>query len=359
MDLNAYMEQGIISIAGTLSEFYLSNETGIDFLTFFIPALEKSTARRNELESQGHHIPPFLIASISSRCNLHCAGCYARAEGMCGNSHKDELYLDDWNRVFDEASSLGISFILLAGGEPLMRRDIIELAAGYPNMLFPIFTNGTLIDDNYLNLFIEHRNLIPVFSIEGSAEQTDTRRGKGVSQSIETTMNKLIDKGILSAASVTVTGENLKEVVTEEFLIGLHNNGCGAVFFVEYVPAEQGTEQLVLSEDESEWLRSQIEKLKNKFKDMSIFAFPGDEKFMGGCLSAGRGFFHINPSGGAEACPFSPHSQWTVKDHTILEILESSFFKEIQVLSKLGVENHVGGCTLFNYDKEVRQLLTV
>ena len=241
----------------------------------------------------------------------------------------------------------------------MIRRDIIELATEFPNMLFPIFTNGTLIDDTYLNLLNEHRNLIPVFSIEGSAELTDTRRGKGVSQSIGTAMHKLINKGILFAASVTVTGENLHEVVTEEFLEGLHNNGCGAVFYVEYVPAEQGTEHLILSDSESEWLRSQIDMLKHKHKDMSVFAFPGDEKFMGGCLSAGRGFFHINPSGGAEACPFSPHSKWTVKDHTILEILESSFFKEIQELSRLGTENHVGGCTLFNFDKEVQQLLTV
>ena len=96
MDLNAYMEQGIVSIAGTLSQFYLSNEQGIEFLTSFIPALEKSVEIRSEYERAGHHIPPFLIASISSRCNLHCAGCYARAEGLCGNNHKDEMDLGDW-----------------------------------------------------------------------------------------------------------------------------------------------------------------------------------------------------------------------------------------------------------------------
>ena len=358
MDLNAYMEQGIISIAGTLSRFYLSNEEGMSFLTAFVPALEQSTAKRNEYERKGHHIPPFLIASISSHCNLHCAGCYARAEGMCGNSCNSELSIEDWKKVFIEASDLGVSFILLAGGEPMMRREIIELASKFDNILFPIFTNGTMLDENYLNLLKNYRNLIPVFSIEGSAEQTDLRRGSGVSRNIEEAMIELNNNGVLFATSVTVTSENLHGVVTEEFLSDLRARGCGAVFFVEYIPAEQGTEKLVLSEGESEWLRTQIDILKIKLEDMNVFAFPGDEKFMGGCLSAGRGFFHINPSGGAEPCPFSPHSQWNVKDHSILEILESDFFKQIQQISKLGIEQHVGGCTLFNYDEDVRRLLT-
>ena len=357
MNLNAYMEQGIISIAGTLSLFYLSNEEGINYLSSFVPALEKSTATRNEYEENGHHNPPFLIASISARCNLHCTGCYARAEGMCGNIHSDELSRDDWKKVFNEASDLGVSFILLAGGEPLLRRDVIELASEFENILFPIFTNGTMLDEDYLRLFKTKRNLIPVFSIEGSTEQTDIRRGKGVSKSIENAMIELKYSGILFAASVTVTNENLHKVISNEFLKALREKGCGAVFYVEYVPAEQGTESLTLSDSESEWLRSQIDVFKNTFKDMSVFAFPGDEKFMGGCLSAGRGFFHINPSGGAEACPFSPHSQWNVKDHSILEILESDFFKKIQQISKLGIEQHVGGCTLFNYDEDVRSLL--
>lgn len=358
MNLNEYMEQGISSIASALAKFYLTNSEGSKFLLSLVSSLENSAKMRENYEKSGHHIPPFLIASIASQCNLRCAGCYARADGMCAEGHAEkELRSAEWNRVFSEASDLGISFILLAGGEPLLRREIVKLAADYSNIVFPIFTNGTLLDEDYLNLFEKHRNLIPVFSIEGEAAQTDLRRGEGVSKNIENAMKRLLNRGILFAASITVTNENLHMVVSESFLSELRKLGCGAVFFVEYVPAEKGTEKLILSDLETEWLNEQITKFKAEFLDMSVFAFPGDEKYMGGCLAAGRGFFHISPFGSAEACPFSPYSHQNMKDHSILEVLESSFFQEVREISKDGANRHMGGCTLFNHEDEVRKLL--
>ena len=64
-----------------------------------------------------------------------------------------QLTSEEWLRIFSEADDLGISFILLVGGEPLLRRDIIEAAGKRRNILFPIFTNGTFMDDRYLALF--------------------------------------------------------------------------------------------------------------------------------------------------------------------------------------------------------------
>lgn len=358
MDLNTYIEQGISSIAATLSNYYLADSTGSDFLLSIIPSLQTSAEKRREFEERGQHIPPFLIASIASQCNLRCAGCYARAGGICGESQTEkELKSDEWKKILTEASELGVSFVLLAGGEPLLRRDIISMAALFPNMIFPIFTNGVLLDGAYLDLFKKHRNLIPVFSIEGDTAETDLRRGKGVAKIIENAMKELTDRGILFAASVTVTNRNLKAVATGKFLADLRIKGCGAVFFVEYVPAEKGTEALVLSDDEAELLNEKVKSLKAEFNDMSVFAFPGDEKYMGGCLAAGRGFFHINPFGGAEACPFSPHSKMNIRENTMLEILESNFFSEIREIGKAGSNQHIGGCTLFNHEKEILRLL--
>lgn len=358
MELNEYMQQGIGSIAATLSNFYLADEKGREFLLSFAAELQNSAQIRTEYEKSGRHIPPFLIASIASQCNLHCAGCYARADGMCAESHaKNEMSADDWKRVFKEASELGVSFILLAGGEPLLRREIIKIAADFSNILFPIFTNGTLLDEHYLDLLDKRRNLVPVFSIEGDSLQTDLRRGCGVSSSVENAMNRLSERGVLFAASVTVTTENLNLVVTDSFISQLRAGGCGAVFFVEYVPAEKGTENLVLSNVQADWLNEQTAVFKANYTDMSIFAFPGDEKYMGGCLAAGRGFFHISPFGSAEACPFSPYSKMNLKDSSILEILESPFFQEIREISKKGTKSHSGGCTLFSYESDVKQLL--
>ena len=49
-----------------------------------------------------------------------------------------------WDDIFDQAEKLGISFILLAGGEPLMRRDVVEFAGRHKKVIFPVFTNGTI-----------------------------------------------------------------------------------------------------------------------------------------------------------------------------------------------------------------------
>jgi len=121
-----------------------------------------------------------LIASITSKCNLHCAGCYSRCNHATLDSEPvSQLTSEEWLRIFSEADDLGISFILFAGGEPMLRRDIIEAAGERQNILFPIFTNGTFIDDRYLTLFDHCRNLIPIMSIEGNREVTDARRGEG------------------------------------------------------------------------------------------------------------------------------------------------------------------------------------
>lgn len=354
MELNSYMEQGIQSISGTVSAFYLNNVKGVKFLATFLPALAKGSRLRKSSEKNGLHVPPFLIASIASQCNLHCAGCYARADGMCSEHLTEEMKTEDWRRVFDEAEELGVSFILLAGGEPLLKRDIIEIAAEHKGIMFPVFTNAMLINDDYLKLFDEKRNLIPVISVEGSDEQTDLRRGSGVAEKIKSVMAELKKRGILFAVSVTVTNENLHTAVSEEYLSELRQKGCGVVFYVDYVPAQKGTENLVLTYDDLEWLNDETQRVKKAFKDMTILSFPGDEEYMEGCLAAARGFFHINPNGGAEPCPFSPFSVLNLKRNSIKEVLESEFFEKVRCISKNSKE-HNGGCTLFMHEEEVKK----
>lgn len=116
---------------------------------------------------------------------------------------------------------MGISFILLAGGEPMLRRDIIEAAGKKQNIMFPIFTNGTFMDERYFELFDRRRNLLPVMSIEGEREITDARRGKGIYDRLVANMEELDHRELIFGASVTVTTENIREVTSEDFLKSL------------------------------------------------------------------------------------------------------------------------------------------
>ena len=211
----------------------------------FARASKEASARRHALEEQGEHIPPFLIASITSRCNLHCEGCYSRCSHATADTEPvRQLSGAEWARIFEEADGLGVSFILLAGGEPMIRRDVLEAAGKIPGILFPVFTNGTCMDEAVFRLLDRCRNLVPVMSIEGGKQTTDARRGEGVYDLVTANMDELSRRGLIFGASVTVTTRNLAEVTSDAFLRQLSDRGCKAVFFVEFVPMDEGSEAL-------------------------------------------------------------------------------------------------------------------
>lgn len=361
-NLNSFMDGGIKNITGIAKNFYLGDLKGQAFIIKLIASVKKSSDLRKKHEKNETHIPPFLIASITSDCNLFCTGCYSRANGACSNinenSENKEMTGEEWSRIFKEASDIGVSFILLAGGEPFMRPEIIMEAANYKNMVFPIFTNGTLINEVHIEFFDKNRNMIPVLSIEGDAIRTDDRRGKGVADKVWEVAEQLKSRNILYGTSITVTSENRKKVLEQQFITGIKEMGCGLVFFVEYVPIEKGTENLMLSEDDLKELQHDLNLLRtdNKNKGIILLSFPGDEEAMGGCLAAGRGFFHINSGGEAEPCPFSPYSQMNLKENSLISVLKSRFFKDVREISAAGSESHKGGCTLFQYENEVKDI---
>lgn len=355
MDLNKYMERGIAELVKTAGRFYLSNPKGIAFLAGMASEVKKSADRRSEQEQRGVHVPPLIIASIASQCNLYCAGCYSRAAGACAENAAEDLSVGEWERIFNEASELGVTFVLLAGGEPLTRRDVIERAAAFKNMIFPVFTNGTMMDESYVRLFEQNRNLIPVFSMEGDRSITDARRGEGVHEAVQNVMRQFKKKKALFGASITVTRENMDAVADSGFVRGLQSDGCGLLFFVEYVPMEEGTEHLMLDDEDIKRMQDAVDKLKKEFGNMMIVSFPGDEEMMGGCLASGRGFFHINSTGGAEPCPFSPYSKQNLRTQTIEQVLRSDFFKDLRGVAAKA--EHHGGCTLFDNRLDVEVLL--
>ena len=306
-NLQDYLTKGVERVVSEALKATLKNPRESTFMLKFARASRAASKKRIESENNGEHIPPFLRASITSKCNLHCAGCYSRCNHATTDTEPvSQLTGEEWLRIFDEADELGISFILLAGGEPMLRRDIIEAAGKKQNILFPIFTNGTFIDEKYFALFDKCRNLVPIMSIEGNREITDNRRGSGIYDRLIKNMEELKKRGLIFGASVTVTTQNYKEVTSDEFLSSLSDRGCKAVIFVEYVPVTEESSELAPSDAEREYLMQQIQRLREERPEMVYISFPGDEKSSGGCVAAGRGFFHINSHGGAEPCPFSP-----------------------------------------------------
>ena len=99
-----------------------------------------------------------------------------------------------------------------------------------------------------------------------------------------------------------------------------------------------------------------IDDLRADYDDMVLLSFPGDELAMGGCMAAGREFFHINSHGGAEPCPFSPYSDVNVKNGSLREAMHSPLFTALRSGDIL-LDDHEGGCVLYEKRAQVEALL--
>lgn len=360
IDLAAYMSGSIRNIMAKAYRNVLPNPREAKFAFRMQRLFEKSEKRRRKvLEQEGLEVPPFLISSIATQCNLHCKGCYARSNGIAEDEEtvrKATLSPEQWREIFTEAAVMGINFSLLAGGEPMMRRDILEAVSEVEDMIFPIFTNGTLIGPAYIEFLRKRLNMVPIISIEGTAIGTDKRRGQGVFRRAMQSMELLKQEDLFFGTSITVTTENIIQVTSSDFIDQLRSYGCKIVFFIEYVPTEQGTEYLAFTDEHVRQMEDLLEERRLEYEDIIFLSFPGDEKALGGCLASGRGFFHIGPDGSAEPCPFSPFSDSNVAELGLRKALQSPLFRKIRAARALGWE-HTGGCTLFEHREEIEKMI--
>lgn len=89
--------------------------------------------------------PPALVSwNLTAACNLSCPHCYLGA----GRARRDELGTREALDLVDELATLGTEMLVLTGGEPLLRRDLYEIArrASDRGMLVVLGTNGVFLD---------------------------------------------------------------------------------------------------------------------------------------------------------------------------------------------------------------------
>jgi len=353
MKFRVPLENGIKDLFKNALRISLYRFSFFIFLLGFTIKQLKAIKLRKKKQKEGIIVPPFMIVSVTSRCNLNCVGCYSKINH---DPSKTEMTDSELISVLSQAEKLGTSISLLAGGEPLQRFDLLSVTRHFPNMLFPLFTNGMLIDKYLLKQIKKQPNVIPILSIEGSEDHTNKRRGNNVHQNAINVMDMLQDNKIFFGISFTVTNENISTITDYSYLDSLSRNGVKVFFYNEYVPFEPGTENLCLSKKERIVLENKLNILRSQFSALFI-SFPGDESQFGGCLSAGRGFFHVNPSGELEPCPFAPYSTDSLKDVPLAEALQSRFLKTIR-------DNHdslsedQGGCALWNNRQWVEEIVS-
>src|ERR671929_681649 len=89
--------------------------------------------------------PSTLIAELSYQCPLHCPYC-SNPVDIGHARYRPELDTEDWIRTFRQARRLGVLQLALTGGEPMLRRDLVELCAGASDagLYSSLITAGTL-----------------------------------------------------------------------------------------------------------------------------------------------------------------------------------------------------------------------
>lgn len=152
---------------------------------------------------------PVVVWNTTSKCNLKCIHCYANV------TSSDELRTDEANAFLDDLAGMKIPMLLFSGGEPLLRKDLYELASyiSSKGIMCSLSTNGTLIDEDVAQKIKESGISYAGVSIDGKAETNDNFRG--VNGAFDKAFQGLLNSknaGLMTGIRFTVTKYNLDDV---------------------------------------------------------------------------------------------------------------------------------------------------
>lgn len=266
--------------------------------------------------------PRLLLIDPTSRCNLKCIGCWSADYKV-----NSDLSYEKLDELAGDAHKLGVRQIIMSGGEPLLRKDdILKLCEKHNNITYGLFTNGTLIDEEFVNEMERLKNLNVFVSIEGFREHTDFRRGTGTYDRVIASMDLLEKHNIGFGFSICYHSKNYEVVTSDEFLDFLREKGAWFGWMFNYIPVGKDADlSLCCSADQRAYVKRKIEEY-NKKHNYLIIDFPNSGHKSIGCVAASNDFAHINSNGDLEPCAFCHYSDSNVNEMSLLEAIRSPFF---------------------------------
>ncbi len=200
------------------------------------------THRGDALRYRGHSAPPgpVVVWNATRRCNLNCRHCYAASDDA---RSADELSTDQAKTMIDDLADFGVPVLLLSGGEPLLREDLLELIAHArrAGLRAVISSNGTLIDAPMAERLAEAGLAYAGISLDGLREVNDAFRGQ--SGAFERTLEGIRHcraAGVKTGLRLTINRQNVAEIPGIFDLI--ESERIGRVCFYHLVPAGRGGE---------------------------------------------------------------------------------------------------------------------
>lgn len=310
---------------------------------------------RANREKYGCNIPWLILFDPTSACNMHCAGCWSGTYG-----HKHNLTYEDMDKIITQGKELGIYLYMMTGGEPLVRKkDILRLAEQHNDVELSIYTNSTLIDEEFCKEVVRLGNITFQLSIEGTPETNDERRGGGHYEAVMKAMDLLKQHGILFGTSICYTRNNVEAVTSDEFLQMLADKGARFGFYFHYMPVgNNAVPELMPTLEQRKYMIDRIRYVRSDKCNIPFFPmdFQNDGGAVGGCIAGGRNYFHINSAGDAEPCVFIHYSTANIHDHSILEILQSPLFMEYRKGQPFN-RNHLRPCPMLENPEILQELV--
>ena len=293
-------------------------------------------------------IPSVLAISPTMRCNYNCQGCYSR-----GRPTNNELSTGELNSLFSEAEELGIHSIVLTGGEPLIRDDMLDLIIQHRRLLFFLITNGSLMTPEVAGRIALSGNTVLLVSIEGNAGDTDQHRQPGTYEIAMRAFTNLHKAHAVFGFVATNTTANTSQLATDEFIDQMVNIGCAVGFFTEYVPCGPNPKpEWVLGETARAAFHKRVLEFRRR-KPIVLSQFPDDEYGVAKrCSGAGRTSLHINSQGDIEPCPFMSIARENVRCGGLLAACQSPFLRAVREQPGL-LQRQRYACALYEHRAEL------
>ena len=343
------------------------------------PALSE---RGNAARVEGFSRPYVISWNLTYRCNLACEHCYLDAGGTPqvkteNFADRSELGTEDCFRVIDEIAAFAPECLtILTGGEPLLRRDILEIVrrAAERELWVVVGTNGVRITENVARRLAEAgaRGLSLSLDALDPDRHDHFRRVRGAWQNTVEGAEILHRTGLPFIVQTTAGSHNLGEL---EAIADFAHDRLGAKVWNLYFLVPTGRGQFVsdISPAQYDEVLASLYRIQRKYTGRMLVNAKCAPHFIktvlesasentvapirtysggaGGC-PAGTHYMGIRPNGDVTPCPYLPVFAGTLRSASLADLWASSeVFTDIRRRTSLGgrcgeceMNAHCGGC---------------
>ncbi|MCW4034134.1 MAG: radical SAM protein [Candidatus Bathyarchaeota archaeon] len=191
----------------------------------------------------------FAEVDVTDNCNLRCKHCYHFNGKNQFKTHEVPIVV--WKSRFNEQYKKGIRSILLVGGEPALRMDVLMLA----DKVFPyvyVITNGTI----KIPKEFDHTLYV---SLDGPETTNDSLRGEGVFAKV--LQNYSGDKRVV--VNMTATNDNFKEL--EDIVKVSKENGFKGVVCNICAVGATANSSMTVKRNERTQIISELKRIKKLY----------------------------------------------------------------------------------------------